>query len=177
MRFLGVRWLFAVLSVYVLISLVSCGTAKKIDKNVDYRVLARAAIRLGFDIDEDDNWPLLIEASSWIGVPYKYGGEDRRGVDCSGLTRGVCRNVYNTELHRTSYEQYKRDVKKVSKSDLASGDLVFFSTERKGAVSHVGIYLKDGMFIHASSSKGVVVSNLDQSYYKNNFISGGKLKH
>jgi lipoprotein Spr len=67
-------------------------------------------------------------------------------------------------------------VKKVSKNNLVSGDLVFFSTGKKGKVSHVGVYLKDGKFIHASSSRGVVVSDLNQNFYKNNFISGGKVK-
>ena len=67
-------------------------------------------------------------------------------------------------------------MKKVSKNNLMSGDLVFFSTGKKGKVSHVGVYLKDGKFIHASSSRGVVVSDLNQNFYKNNFISGGKVK-
>lgn len=171
-----IRYLLMLFVASLFLTFVSCGTSKKTVRNVDYHVLARAAIKLGFDIDEDDDWPLMIEASTWVGTPYKYGGEDMRGVDCSGLTRGIYRKVYNTELHRSSYEQYKKDVKKISKGDLVSGDLVFFSTDKKGKVSHVGIYLKDGMFIHASSSKGVVVNDLSQSYYKKNFISGGKVK-
>lgn len=170
------RFLLIVFMGFLLLTIASCGTSKKTGRNVDYHVLARAAIKLDFDIDEDDDWPLMIEASTWIGTPYKYGGEDRYGIDCSGLTRTIYRQVYKTELHRSSYEQYKKDVKKVSKNNLMSGDLVFFSTGKKGKVSHVGIYLKDGKFIHASSSRGVVVSDLNQNFYKNNFISGGKVK-
>lgn len=170
------RFLLIVFMGSLLLTIASCGTSKKTGRNVDYHVLARAAIKLDFDIDEDDDWPLMIEASTWIGTPYKYGGEDRYGIDCSGLTRTIYRQVYKTELHRNSYEQYKKDVKKVSKNNLMSGDLVFFSTGKKGKVSHVGIYLKDGKFIHASSSRGVVVSDLNQNFYKNNFISGGKVK-
>lgn len=170
------RFLLIVFMGFLLLTIASCGTSKKAGRNVDYHVLARAAIKLDFDIDEDDDWPLMIEASTWIGTPYKYGGEDRYGIDCSGLTRTIYRQVYKTELHRNSYEQYKKDVKKVSKNNLVSGDLVFFSTGKKRKVSHVGIYLKDGKFIHASSSRGVVVSDLNQNFYKNNFISGGKVK-
>ena len=170
------RFLLIVFMGFLLLTIASCGTSKKTGRNVDYHILARAAIKLDFDIDEDDDWPLMIEASTWIGTPYKYGGEDRYGIDCSGLTRTIYRQVYKTELHRNSYEQYKKDVKKVSKNNLVSGDLVFFSAGKKGKVSHVGIYLKDGKFIHASSSRGVVVSDLNQNFYKNNFISGGKVK-
>lgn len=170
------RYLLLVCVGGLLLTFVSCGTSKNSGRNVDYQALARAAIRLGFDIDEDDDWLLMIEASAWVGTPYRYGGEDRRGVDCSGLARIIYRQVYKTELHRSSHEQYKRDVRKISKNDLDSGDLVFFSTDKKRRVSHVGVYLKDGKFIHSSSSRGVVVDNLDQRYYKKNFISGGKVK-
>lgn len=158
------------------VSLLSCGTSKKVSGNVDYRELARAAIRLGFDIDEDDDWSLMTEASSWLGVPYRYGGDDRRGVDCSGLTYNIYRKVYGINLSRSSSEQYKKDVRRVSKNELNSGDLVFFSTDKGKKVTHVGIYLKDSKFIHASSSKGVVINNLEQNYYKRNFVSGGKVK-
>lgn len=157
-------------------SVLSCGTSKKVSGNVDYHELARAAIRLGFDIDEDDDWPLMIEAASWIGVPYKYGGDDKRGVDCSGLTYNIYSKVYGIRLSRRSSEQYKKDVRRVPKSDLISGDLVFFSTGNGEKVTHVGIYLKDDKFIHSSSSKGVVINNLEQNYYKRNFVSGGKVK-
>ena len=77
-----------------MLALVSCGTTRRADKNVDYVLLARSAIRLGVDIDEDDDWPLMIEAASWMGTPYRYGGNDKSGVDCSGLAKRICNNVY-----------------------------------------------------------------------------------
>jgi lipoprotein Spr len=80
------------------------------------------------------------------------------------------------ELHRRSIDQYKKDVKKKSKKKLRSGDLVFFATGKDKTVSHVGVYLKDDKFLHASSQRGVVVSDLNQKYYKDRFIKGGRVK-
>lgn len=155
---------------------VACGTARTSENQVDFRTLARSAIKLGFDIDEDDYWPLMVEASSWVGVRYKYGGNDRSGVDCSGLTSNIYKYVYNVKLHRRSSEQYEKDVRVVPMKDLTSGDLVFFSSKSGDGVSHVGIYLKDGKFIHSSSSRGVVVDDLNHDYYVRTFVGGGKVR-
>ncbi len=144
---------------------------------VNMRELARAGLKLGFDVDETDDWPLLIEVSKWIGVPYLYGGNTKRGVDCSGLTTQVFNTVYGIKLHRRSIEQYTKDCKSVAQKHLQMGDLVFFATgSSQTTVSHVGIYLKRNKFIHASSSRGVVVSNLSENYYKKHWISGGRVK-
>ena len=176
MKHLNINPMRIALALVFVFALASCGTTRRADRNVDYGLLARSGIRLGFDIDEDDNWPLMIEAASWIGTPYRYGGNDKSGVDCSGLTKRIYSNVYGVNLHRNSHEQYSKDIKRVSRDDLSSGDLVFFSTGKKGKVSHVGVYLKGGKFIHSSSSRGVVVDDLNQSYYRKNFISGGNVK-
>ena len=64
------------------------------------RELARAGLALGFDIEEHDNWRLMIESAKWLGVPYKYGGNTKSGVDCSGLTTAIFKTVYNKNLHR-----------------------------------------------------------------------------
>jgi lipoprotein Spr len=154
----------------------SCGTGKKAFRDVDFASLARAGLKLGVDIDVDDDWPLMLEASSWIGVPYRYGGTNKSGVDCSGLTVAIYRNVYGIGISRNSHAQYDNDVKKVSKKKLKTGNLVFFATGKKSKVSHVGVYLKDDKFIHASSSRGVVVSDLKEEYYKRSFVSGGIVK-
>lgn len=129
---------------------------------------------LGLAYSRDDNRRLYEAVNSWLGVPYKYGGTDRNGIDCSAFVGVVYREVYGVNLSRTSYDMLK-DVKLVSKSQLKEGNLVFF-TNSKGKVSHVGIYLKEGLFAHASTSNGVSVSRLDDSYWKKHFYKGGKVE-
>lgn len=153
--------------------LVSCGT---VAPDYNYRKLAKASIILGIDIDYDDNHKLYVEASEWIGVPYKYGGNTKAGVDCSGFVRALYKKIYRTTLCRTAEEQLANDCRKIRRSSLKEGDLVFFrNSHRSRKVSHVGIYLKDGFFVHASTGCGVVVSSLFQDYYDRMWITGGRV--
>lgn len=172
------RTFLYVCTMSVLLFFSSCGSSRNSTSDSAYfRELARAGLRLGFDIEQKDNQALMIEAAKWIGTPYRAGGNDKRGVDCSGLTCAIYKNVYSIKLSRTSEKQKEDDCRRVSKSSLKSGDLVFFSSSsRKKKVGHVGIYLKEDKFIHTSSSKGVIVSNLNESYYKKHWISGGRVK-
>lgn len=98
-----------------------------------------------------------------------------QGVDCSGLTCIIYRTVYGILLDRSSENIYK-NCTHISKKHLKEGDLVFFSTGKKQKINHVGIYLKNGYFIHSSTSKGVVISHLKESYYADNWKGGGRLK-
>lgn len=107
----------------------------------------------------------------FIGTPYVWGGNDlKRGVDCSGLTKEVY-ETFDIDLSRVSYMQ-ANEGRKVKKEELKPGDLVFFDTSgvNNGNVSHVGIYVGDNQFLHADSTKGVMVSNLNSSYYKRNYV-------
>jgi Cell wall-associated hydrolases (invasion-associated proteins) len=113
------------------------------------------------------------EINEWLGTPYKYGGNDKKGVDCSGFVQQVYKKVYHLNLPRTSSDIYSF-CKKIKLPDLREGDLVFFDYEGKG-VSHVGIYLSDNKFVHASSSKGVVISDLTNSYNKKKFVGAGRV--
>ena len=123
-----------------------------------------------------DEIKLIKEAKSWIGTKYKYGGHSREGSDCSGFVLQVYKAVYDLKLPRSSKEQYTF-CKKISKNKMRVGDLVFFATGKsKDVVSHVGIYIGNNEFIHASSSKGVVISNLDQNYYVRTFVSAGTVE-
>jgi cell wall-associated NlpC family hydrolase len=110
-----------------------------------------------------------------IGSPYKSGGTSSRGFDCSGFTTYVFDKM-GIDLPRTSASQ-ARTGKKVAKADLIPGDLVFFDTVggNNSSVSHVGIYIGDGKFAHASSSRGVVTDKLNSSYYENRYVTARRV--
>lgn len=97
----------------------------------------------------------------WLGVPYLYGGETRRGIDCSAFTQRLYREAFNWDLTRTTATQVNEG-RFIRKDQLIPGDLVFF---RRRGTRHVGVYLGEGDFIHASSSRGVMISNLSETYW------------
>lgn len=105
---------------------------------------------------------LYSNARTYLGVPYKLGGTTKKGIDCSGFTQVVFKNN-GSSIPRTTGQQYKTG-KAVAKSNLEQGDLVFFNTSGKG-VSHVGIYVGNNNFIHASTSQGVMISSINDPYY------------
>jgi len=112
--------------------------------------------------------------SKWYGTHYRLGGEDENGIDCSAFSRRLYGDVYGIDLTRTANEQYKI-CKKVKQSKLAEeGDLVFFRHKTK-RVSHVGVYLANDYFVHSSTSQGVVISNLKDSYWRQHYITIGKV--
>ncbi len=120
---------------------------------------------------------LVAEAGNWIGTRYRYGGNTRDGIDCSGLVVQVYKKVFDISLPRTSRDQYTY-CERIKRKDITVGDLVFFATRRGDlkTVSHVGIYIGDNRMIHASSSRGVIISNLDETYYTKRYVSAGRIK-
>lgn len=118
---------------------------------------------------------LLKEADRWIGVPYLYGGNDKEGVDCSGFVLQVYKTALGIMLPRNSAKQ-QEFATITSRDRLREGDLVFFTVRGGKNVGHVGIYIGDGRMIHASSSKGVIISPLSQKYYVDNFHSCGHIE-
>ncbi|MBX0316847.1 C40 family peptidase [Planococcus glaciei] len=114
---------------------------------------------------------LVSDAKSYIGTPYKWGGVTPTGFDCSGYILYVF-NKSGIQLPRTTREQYKEGTA-VSKSNLKAGDLVFFNTTGSG-VSHAGIYIGNNNFIHTSSSKGVMISSINDPYYWGSKYVGAK---
>ncbi|HXP61550.1 MAG TPA: NlpC/P60 family protein [Dongiaceae bacterium] len=114
------------------------------------------------------------EANRWLGVKYRKGGTDRTGIDCPGLTSRMYLAVAGVALPRTSQEQ-SRFGKPVSRKDLQAGDLIFFSSLSRHSLEHVGVYLGDTRFVHASPSKGVVVSSLLQDYYMKRYHSARRV--
>lgn len=102
------------------------------------------------------------EYDRWKGTPHVLGGNSRRGMDCSAFVRRVFTDAFDIRLPRTTESQVTRG-RRISRDDLQPGDLVFF---RPAKTRHVGIYLNDGKFAHASSSEGVTISSLDLEYWR-----------
>jgi hypothetical protein len=122
----------------------------------------------------NENILLLKEIDSWLGTPYRYGGTTKAGADCSGVTIAIYKSVYNIDLSRSSHDIWKQS-QSVLQKNLKDGDLVFFKIDYKN-ISHVGIYISNGNFIHSSTSKGVILNNLEEDYYKKRFYTGGRIK-
>ena len=110
---------------------------------------------------------LMKEYEVWAGTPYRFGGESRNGIDCSALTQRIFKEQFNYALPRTAGEQMKQG-RRVSRAALKPGDLVFFKPTRR--FNHVGVYLGNGLFMHASSSQGVMISQLDNHYWARRYI-------
>jgi len=132
------------------------------DYELEKRILSQSTV------DE-----LLVYAYSYLGTPYRYGGSTRRGIDCSAFVMSVYRAATDIKLPRTSVYQ-AMEGKKISKSELKRGDLVFFANSARGRISHVGIVENvsesgEVRFIHAASSRGVMVSSLKNSYWWRRF--------
>lgn len=135
------------------------------------------AILLDMPVETINDNKLLELIESWYGTKYKYGGSTRDGVDCSGFAKAFMSSYYDITLTRSSADQYKQCDTKVKKKKLKQGDLVFFKTNgSRGGITHVGIYLCNNKFVHAATSSGVMISDLDEDYYKARFVSGGRMK-
>lgn len=110
---------------------------------------------------------------AWLGTAYKYSGDNKKGIDCSGFVSRMYSDVYCIALSGGSRDIFPR-VQPVEKNELREGDLLFFKI-RKGQISHVGVYLGNNKFAHATVRSGVIISDLDEEYYKRYFYKGGRI--
>ncbi|MBL7910852.1 MAG: C40 family peptidase [Bacteroidia bacterium] len=113
--------------------------------------------------------------SDWYGTPYKYGGCEKTGVDCSCFTINLFEKVYGRKIPRTAGEIYK-ECEKTKIEKATEGDLIFFKIN-SNSITHVGVYLRDNKFVHASTTRGVLVNSLTETYYQKYFYTAGKLKN
>ena len=131
------------------------------------------AILLEETVESMTNEKLISFLEDWYGTPNQFGGDTKKGIDCSAFTCRLMDSVYNITLPRTAKNQYNSSTK-VRKQDLKQGDLVFFNTT--GGISHVGVYLGNNKFVHASASSGVMISDLDEAYFKRRYIGAARVK-
>lgn len=162
------------------VGLSSCAVSQGSRQLYDPKEVAMLSDQLGVqlsntDKEDDRHMALYAQSSLWLGAKYRYGGLTKKGVDCSGLVYNLYKEAYRKKVPSSTSALTKK-AKKISKKDLRPGDLLFFATTNKRKkISHVGIYLKDGYFIHASSSRGVVVNHISENYYKKNWVRNGRL--
>ncbi|HET6244585.1 MAG: C40 family peptidase [Bacteroidetes bacterium] len=110
----------------------------------------------------------------WLGVPYKYGGRCTTGVDCSNLATLIYAEVYDKSFSGSSASLFNL-CKEVSKEELQEGDLVFFKIEQT-KISHIGVYLHNNKFVHSTTKRGVMISDLNEAYYKKYFFKAGRIR-
>ncbi len=130
------------------------------------------SILLDTEVESVQNDALFQKIEEWWGTRYVYGGTTKKGIDCSAFMQVLYSSVLGIALPRTSKEQYSLTRPVADNEELKEGDLVFFNT--RGGVSHVGMYLQNNKFVHASTSGGVMISDLDEVYWSKRFIGIGR---
>ena len=166
---------------FCVLCIASCATKKSVAPPSRYnsQTVAKLSMQFGVRLTQADNIKLYQACSGWLGVKYRYGGNTKKGIDCSGLATIIYRQVYGIAIERNTANILNKNCVPIVRNNLHEGDLVFFRTNgstNSRIPTHLGIYLKNGKFIHASSSKGVIVSNLSETYYVRNWLTGGKVK-
>jgi cell wall-associated NlpC family hydrolase len=119
---------------------------------------------------------VIMEIIKYLNTPYKFGGNSWKGIDCSAFTQNVFEKSFSLELPRSAREQYTIGQEINDRSNLKFGDLVFFNTRRRVKPGHVGIYIGENLFAHASRKAGVTVSSLDNNYYSNRYMGARRIE-
>lgn len=171
---------FFFFSLILLTLMASCRGSRNHSKNEPEtaEIAARKAFaaeysrKLGVPVPEMANQLLYATLYEWMGVPYKYGGNNKKGVDCSGLICSVYPEVYKIQVPRVSAQMYK-ETNRIEERELKEGDLVFFKINTRD-ISHSGIFLFNDYFVHSTTSKGVIISRLNDAYWRKYFVGGGR---
>jgi lipoprotein Spr len=125
------------------------------------------------EVEEVRNLSMFKVIDEWFGTKYRLGGTTKSGIDCSALMQTFYTSIFNITIPRTAREQYIFS-RKISRTEIREGDLVFFNTI--GGVSHVGMYLQNNKFVHASKN-GVTISDLYEDYWLKHFVGAGRIEN
>ena len=161
-------------------SVILTACSSNSDQNVKGPIKAKAGIfKTNRVISNLDDQIMVIANVSehqqeWQGTRYRIGGNSKSGVDCSGFMQITFRDLFGIDLPRMTVDQAKEGTK-ISKSELRTGDLVFFNTGRGPNGKHVGVYVKNGQFLHASTKGGVIYSDMDSPYWTKTFWQARRL--
>lgn len=142
---------------------------------LEYYKISYLSQETGLSVSAENNLLLYDTIVNWLGTPYKFAGNCEKGIDCSGFVNMLCDRVYGKRLGARNSAEIFSIVQRINRDELKEGDLVFFRIYRK-KVSHIGLYLGENKFVHASTSKGVIISDLDELYYKKHFAGAGRIK-
>ncbi len=137
-------------------------------------VITRYAEMISLEPSDISNYPLYRFIDKWYGVRYRWGGATTKGIDCSAFSQKLYSSVYNTEIKRTSKQQFRNCERFKKHTEATEGDLVFFRINRV-RLSHVGVYLANGYFVHASRGHGVMISSLDNKYWRRRYAGCGRI--
>ncbi|MEO6882853.1 MAG: C40 family peptidase [Bacteroidia bacterium] len=165
--------------------LTSCGSQKKVTKknskennketnssSFDQKIQNKYATQLGVSQKNISNISLYTFIDKWYGVPYKYGGKTMNGIDCSDFVSILFNNVYEKNISGSAAGMYNQ-CKKISMENLREGDLIFFKIG-SSEISHIGIYLQNNKFVHATVHRGIMIDDLNEAYYKKYFFACGR---
>jgi len=166
------QWLIAA---FLFPLLIACGSVRPVPRYTPSP--GSAVVRELEKRRRADKSRLLQVVDGYLGVPYKWGGTTRQGMDCSAFTCAIFRETYGIELPRTSKQMFKLGRAVSEKNNLHPGDLVFFRNTYAGpGISHVGIYLGDGRFAHASSKQGGTITSLDDPYFRQRYAGARRIE-
>lgn len=169
---MGKKFIVVILGVLISVS-TQAQTTKKSTADPDNLAKDYFSQIMGVAVSATSNVKLYQFVYDWLGTPYRLGGNTERGIDCSGFAYQLYDKVFNTVIGNNSRNIFSM-VNPVNKEELKEGDLVFFKI-KSSSISHVGVYLGDDKFAHASSSRGVMISNLNEPYWKRYYYKGGRL--
>jgi murein DD-endopeptidase / murein LD-carboxypeptidase len=164
-------------------ALAACGSSRKTSANFPKPAAPAAgplqikyAQLIGIQPQQLANTALYQFIDEWMNTPYQYGGQTKKGADCSGFTYQLFAAVYDKNLPRQSAAQSQLLKALKAMSQLAEGDLVFFKTGGSTTINHVGVYLHNQKMVSATTSAGVVISDIGSGYWKAKFVGGGSVK-
>ncbi len=164
----------------VLFVLQSCASGKKTtpastSDKPSTSLQKKYAALLGVQQGNITNNALYLFVDKWLNTSYQYGGQNDKGIDCSGFTKMLFDAVYKKKLPRTSEAQYASISAFTNTRNLVEGDLVFFTTIKGKKISHVGVYLQNNRFISATN-KGVLIYDMGIKYWSEKFVGAGRIR-